>query len=90
MHELVWLLAWYAAAGAVTFATFGWDKLSARSGRRRVPERVLHILELAGGWPGAIAAILWLRHKSSKPAFFVITFAIMGLHLALVGAWLLR
>lgn len=90
MNEVMWVTGWYALASIVTLAVFGWDKLAARSGRRRTPERVLHAMELLGGWPGAIVAILWFRHKSSKPRFLVVTFAIMGLHLAAIGAMLLR
>jgi uncharacterized membrane protein YsdA (DUF1294 family) len=90
MDQWLWLLGWYALASVVTFATFGFDKFSARSGSRRIPERTLHAMEFVGGWPGAIAAILWLRHKSSKPPFLLLTFAIMALHIAVLGAILLR
>lgn len=85
-----WIAAWYALASLVTLATFAWDKLAAKDGRRRISERTLHLMELAGGWPGAIAAILWLRHKSSKAPFLLVTFAIMALHIAVLGAWVMR
>lgn len=86
MEQWFWFAGWYVLASVATFAAFGWDKLSAKAGHRRVPERVLHGMELAGGWPGAIAAIMWLRHKSSKPPFLLVTFSIMALHLAAWGA----
>lgn len=90
MNEVMWVVGWYALASVVTLAAFGWDKLAARSGRRRTPERVLHTMELLGGWPGAIVAILWFRHKSSKPRFLMVTFAIMALHVVVIGTMLLR
>jgi uncharacterized membrane protein YsdA (DUF1294 family) len=36
---------------------------------RRVPERTLHFLALAGGWPGALFAQQTLRHKTIKQPF---------------------
>lgn len=77
----------YAAASAVSFATMAWDKLCAVRGGRRVPERILHALELAGGWPGAWLAMATLRHKRSKPSFRALTAAAALLHLGLWTAW---
>jgi uncharacterized membrane protein YsdA (DUF1294 family) len=45
------------------------DKSAARSGERRTPESTLHLLALAGGWPGALLAQQFLRHKSTKAEF---------------------
>jgi uncharacterized membrane protein YsdA (DUF1294 family) len=56
-------------ASVLTFVVYLIDKLAARKGGRRVPERTLHALALACGWPGALCAQQWLRHKTSKPSF---------------------
>ena len=45
------------------------DKAAAQAGRWRTSEATLHLLALAGGWPGALLAQHWLRHKSAKRAF---------------------
>ncbi|AKJ30833.1 DUF1294 domain-containing protein [Caldimonas brevitalea] len=66
-----WLMVVYLAASFACFVTYALDKEAARAGRRRVPERTLHLMSLAGGWPGALLAQQWLRHKSSKPSFQV-------------------
>lgn len=71
---LLWLVpAWvswlYIVASVVAFAVYASDKSAAVAGRRRVPERTLLLLGLAGGWPGAIVAQQVLRHKSNKAAF---------------------
>ena len=44
----------YAMMSAVTFGAYWHDKSSARHGAQRLPENVLHLLELSGGWPGAL------------------------------------
>ena len=53
----------------VTFAVFGWDKLCARAGRRRVSEHALLTLMAVGGSPGGWAAMLLFRHKTQKASF---------------------
>lgn len=64
-----WPIAVYAVASAATIVVYAVDKSAARLGRWRIPESTLLTLGLCCGWPGAIAAQLWLRHKSSKTAF---------------------
>ncbi|MGN6151892.1 MAG: DUF1294 domain-containing protein [Lysobacteraceae bacterium] len=45
------------------------DKRAAAEGRWRTPESSLHLLALCGGWPGALLAQRWFRHKSKKAEF---------------------
>ncbi len=59
----------YALASAITFVIYAHDKSAARSGEWRTPENTLHLLALIGGWPGAVLAQRWLRHKSQKASF---------------------
>lgn len=59
----------YLVASAAAFIVYAFDKAAAQKGRRRTPESRLHLLALAGGWPGALAAQRLLRHKSGKPSF---------------------
>jgi uncharacterized membrane protein YsdA (DUF1294 family) len=74
-------------ASVVAFVLYGLDKLAAKRGWQRVPEARLHLLEVLGGWPGALLAQQLFRHKSSKPAFQK-TFWILVLLNCLVLAWL--
>jgi len=64
-----WLALVYLAASLVTFAAYAIDKTAAARRDRRTPEMTLHLLALAGGWPGALLAQQWLRHKSVKADF---------------------
>ena len=70
-HVPLWAAAPYVLASIVSFAVYARDKAAARAGQRRTPERSLLLLGLLCGWPGAVLAQQWLRHKSSKRAFQV-------------------
>jgi uncharacterized membrane protein YsdA (DUF1294 family) len=53
----------------LTFIMYAIDKSAAKSGDWRTQESTLHLLSLAGGWPGALIAQQRLRHKSKKQPF---------------------
>jgi len=65
----LWFGAVYLAFSALTFLAYAVDKSSAMRSASRVPEKALHTLALAGGWPGALLAQQFLRHKSIKAEF---------------------
>lgn len=52
-----------------TVAVYGWDKLSAKQGWQRVPEKILLLLALLGGSVGAMAAMTFFRHKTRHLKF---------------------
>jgi uncharacterized membrane protein YsdA (DUF1294 family)/cold shock CspA family protein len=64
-----WIALIYLIASIVTFSVYANDKANARQGKRRTPEGTLHMLSIAGGWPGALLAQQFLRHKSAKAEF---------------------
>ena len=59
----------YLLASLVTYLVYAMDKSYAERGEWRTPEGTLHVLSLAGGWPGALLAQQVLRHKSTKAKF---------------------
>lgn len=59
----------YAVMSLSCFVAYAIDKSAARKGGWRTPERTLLLLGLVGGWPGAILAQQWLRHKTAKRSF---------------------
>lgn len=82
----------YALMSTVTLLVYKWDKhlaMHITQASTRVPERSLHILALCCGWPGALLAQQWFRHKSKKRRFIVILWFIIVLNLVLFIAGLL-
>jgi uncharacterized membrane protein YsdA (DUF1294 family) len=65
----LWLLGLYGLLSAGLFAAYGADKSAAQHGRWRTSESSLHLLALAGGWPGALVAQRVFRHKTRKQPF---------------------
>lgn len=63
------VLGVYLSISALTFIAYARDKSAARNNRWRTKESTLHMLGLAGGWPGALLAQKVLRHKSKKQTF---------------------
>jgi len=59
----------YLGMSVVAFLAYAIDKSAAARGRWRTSEHKLHMLALAGGWPGALLAQQFLRHKSAKQSF---------------------
>lgn len=53
------------------FGVYAFDKLAAKRGWRRVPEANLIGMAALAGAPGALLAMLLLRHKTRKPRFNV-------------------
>ena len=69
----------------VTFCAYGADKLQARRGGWRIRESTLHVLALAGGTPGALAAQLMFRHKTRDRHFRFVFAMIVALQVLLVA-----
>jgi uncharacterized membrane protein YsdA (DUF1294 family)/cold shock CspA family protein len=66
------LVLWsYISLSIATFIAYALDKSAASNDRWRTKESTLHMLALAGGWPGALLAQQLLRHKSKKASFRV-------------------
>jgi uncharacterized membrane protein YsdA (DUF1294 family) len=68
-HIALALLIEYAVMSGLAFVVYAMDKSRAQRGDRRIPEAVLHLLAIFCGWPGALLAQQWLRHKIRKLLF---------------------
>lgn len=82
-----WLAGMYAAASLASYVAYASDKAAAGKGARRTPERTLHVLDLLGGWPGALVAQRQFRHKTAKPAFQWLFWSTVLANLALLAWW---
>lgn len=71
----------------VTFGVYAKDKSAARKGEWRTEENTLHLFALFGGWPGALVAQKFLRHKSKKLSFQINFWLTVVLNGAALG-WL--
>ncbi|OLU27808.1 cold-shock protein [Pseudomonas sp. PA15(2017)] len=79
-NGVVWPALLYPAASVLCFFLYWHDKNSAQGGRQRTPKNTLHLVELAGGWPGALLAQQTFRHKTRKVSYQLIFWAIVALH----------
>lgn len=82
--EVAWF---YLAASLAAFLAYALDKSAARNGQWRTKESTLHLIGLAGGWPGALAAQRLLRHKSRKQSFQFVFWTTVVLNCCALG-WL--
>ena len=72
----------YAVASALAFGLYWYDKQQAKAGQWRTPEKVLHGVELLGGWPGALVAQQMFRHKTRKLSYQLWFWLIVAAHQA--------
>lgn len=64
-----WVSWLYASTSILSVIAYANDKRAARTGGWRERENTLLILGLIGGWPGAVLAQQFLRHKTVKAGF---------------------
>lgn len=79
-----YVLAGYLGLSLLTFVTYALDKRKAQKDQWRTPEANLQLFALAGGWPGALLAQSWLRHKSKKRPFLCVFWGTVVLNLGLL------
>jgi uncharacterized membrane protein YsdA (DUF1294 family) len=77
-------LLWLSAASLATFVLYGLDKAQAKRAGLRVPENLLHLMALLGGFPGGFAGRAAFHHKTRKPAFARVLWISLAIHLVVV------
>ena len=86
-HVPLLVAAVYGVMSVTCFAIYAIDKRAARRAAWRTPEKTLWLLGLLCGWPGAVLAQQWLRHKTTKRSFQIVFWITVGLNVA-GFAWL--
>lgn len=61
------ILIWCSVMSFICFMAMGIDKLKARAGKWRIPERTLFLLAAMGGMLGMLA----FRHKTKHSSFVI-------------------
>jgi uncharacterized membrane protein YsdA (DUF1294 family)/cold shock CspA family protein len=70
----------YVAVSLLTILAYSRDKRAAQRRLRRTPENRLHLLEALGGWPGALLAQIFYRHKGQKRSYQIVFWLIVAGH----------
>jgi uncharacterized membrane protein YsdA (DUF1294 family) len=70
----------YLIAIPVTYIAYRTDKKQAKQGGWRTPENTLHLLEILGGWAGALYAQRTIYHKNKKIAYQIVFWLIVLIH----------
>jgi len=76
----LWLGLVYVGMGAASALLYRFDKLYAITGKYRVSENNLHVVDLGFGIIGGLAAQEVYRHKTVKPSFVATTWVITLFH----------
>ncbi len=74
VYAALWMTVWSLAL----FLLMGRDKRLARSGARRIPEKLLFVLAALGGAVGGPAGMYAFRHKT-KHMSFIVGFRVLAL-----------
>ncbi len=81
---LLLLVFQFISINMTTFLAYWRDKRAAVRGAWRIPERDLHMLELLGGWSGALLAQKMLHHKNKKRSYQTIFWLVPLLQIGFV------
>ncbi len=78
--QVVWYITvgYIAIISLLTYSFYWHDKRQSKVSGQRIPEKVLHLLELIGGWPAAYIAQQNLRHKTAKRSYRIAYWCIVA------------
>ena len=79
MKELI--IFYYILINCLAFVLMGWDKFLARKKRKRISEKTLLFLGLAGGFIGAYGGMKFFHHKTRHRYFILVYFISLLLHI---------
>ncbi|MCQ2566699.1 MAG: DUF1294 domain-containing protein [Clostridia bacterium] len=71
MIDKYWIIAFFIAWNLVVMIVYGIDKLKAKKGAWRIPEKTLIGLALLMGATGALLGMKFFRHKTKHKLFTI-------------------
>ena len=80
-----YLLGYLLLINIVSGIVFWSDKRKARQSKKRIQERTLHFYELLGGVFSILFLMYQIRHKNKKKEYFLITYFIALVWVAVIG-----
>ena len=73
---------YFVAISIITAGVTWYDKMAAKTGRWRIPEKTLLLLAVLGGAAAELAVMLTIRHKTKHKKFMIGLPLILILHAA--------
>lgn len=80
MTTTITIISIYLFMSLVSFILFFIDKKRSTTGGWRIREYYLHLVELLGGWPGALLGQKFIRHKTKKFSYKIVLWLIILVH----------
>lgn len=84
----LWVLAAALGVNLLTVLAYVIDTQAAPARRSHIPEAVMHLLSLLGGWPAAGLTQAIVRYRARNPFFKTLYWSTVTLHIALLMGWL--
>ena len=78
------ILAYLFIISAISATFFIYDKYAAQKGKKRIPEKVLHFCEIAGGVFINLLLMYFIRHKNRKFSYYSITWIILVIWITII------
>ncbi|PCI88950.1 MAG: cold-shock protein [Hyphomicrobiales bacterium] len=85
MTATITVISIYLFMSLVCFILFFIDKKRSVASGWRIKEYHLHLVELLGGWPGALLGQKFIRHKTKKTRYKIVLWLIILTHGLLWG-----
>lgn len=78
----------YLAMSTITYIGYAFDKQAMLAGGARIPESVFHMLNIFGGWLGALCAQVFMHHKYHDLGFKFLFWLTLALNI-IIYCWAL-
>lgn len=82
------IILYYVLLNCLAFIFMGWDKHQARKKGRRISEKTLLLLGIAGGFAGGYTGMNFFHHKTKHKYFALVFLISLFVHVMII--WLLK